>query len=375
MSMTVVAGRAQKATVSTPLGQRFVWLDPLRWILATFVFPYHSQEGLLGWTQADPGVRELIFRYGYLGVDAFFVISGFAISLSLYRVTAGQFVAHRLKRLLPALIFVGVLEIAMMVLLKVNHRLDQSWWTILTGVFRHLPLYPAENGQFGNFVLWSITIELRFYALALLFLVILALRKRAVTGMAVAIGTAIWLGLIYLQAYTAIPEIEQIPGLKTLVISEWAPYFIFGIVIGLATRKDIPRPFLALMLLLVLPPLAQRIAERLATGQSLGAVGNQLSNAVGAIMIAVFLAYIVIAVRVPNPRSQRLSRALSVLGRASYPLYLIGGFIGMSAVGWLHQDSDARTSTIVTYVVIAIVTVAFTLYVEPRMLAWGKRLR
>jgi len=56
---------------------------------------------------------------GYLGVDIFFVISGYVITASLHRHRfesfadfIGKFYLRRLKRLLPALVlFVGILSI------------------------------------------------------------------------------------------------------------------------------------------------------------------------------------------------------------------------------------------------------------------------
>ncbi len=73
------------------------YIDGLRALAVTLVFIFHLNHEWL------PG--------GYIGVDVFFVISGFVISLSLYKefsktgtINIGQFYLRRIKRLYPALV-------------------------------------------------------------------------------------------------------------------------------------------------------------------------------------------------------------------------------------------------------------------------------
>jgi peptidoglycan/LPS O-acetylase OafA/YrhL len=114
---------------------------------------------------------------GYLGVDIFFVISGYVISSSLYNKPAkyfGDFIARfysrRLKRLVPALV-VCVLTTSLMICL-----FDPSPWTSLrTGesalfglsniyLLKHSTDYFGASAQLNAFThTWSLGVEEQFY--------------------------------------------------------------------------------------------------------------------------------------------------------------------------------------------------------------------
>ena len=87
-----------------PRGRRVEILEPLRGLAALAVAWFHftNATGLLpeGWLRASG-------RYGWLGVEVFFVISGFIIPYSLFNAGyrfprhAGRFILKRIVRLDP----------------------------------------------------------------------------------------------------------------------------------------------------------------------------------------------------------------------------------------------------------------------------------
>tara|TARA_S200000501_G_scaffold29286_1_gene24831 strand:- start:398 stop:2431 length:2034 start_codon:yes stop_codon:yes gene_type:complete len=116
---------------------------------------------------------------GYLGVDIFFVISGFVITSSLYQRTSKHFkdfisgfYERRIKRLIPALsVFVFIISIAIC-FFQVKPYL--SLWTGLTSLFGLSNLYLLEKATdyfaqstelnvFTN--TWSLGVEEQFYIL------------------------------------------------------------------------------------------------------------------------------------------------------------------------------------------------------------------
>lgn len=148
------------------------------------------------------------FEGGYVGVDVFFVISGYLITtIILSDMNKGKFsivtfYERRARRILPALFFVMLccLPFAWFWLLP-NHLKDFS--QSLTGVsaFSSNILFWKQSGYFGTAAeltpllhTWSLSVEEQYYVLFPLFLMALwKLRKRWIFGslMAVAVVSLI----------------------------------------------------------------------------------------------------------------------------------------------------------------------------------------
>ncbi|HYC33081.1 MAG TPA: acyltransferase, partial [Gemmatimonadales bacterium] len=144
-------------------------LDGLRGLAIALVLVMHSPETLLG------GVLFRVTRMGWIGVDLFFVLSGFLITGILLD-TKGQpgyfrsFYARRILRIFP--LYYGFL--AFIVLLPRAGQLaqwlgapyvqdHQPWfWTHTTNWLVGLdPRHEGLNSGFGH--LWSLSIEEQFY--------------------------------------------------------------------------------------------------------------------------------------------------------------------------------------------------------------------
>ena len=116
---------------------------------------------------------------GFLGVDIFFVISGYVITASLYRHRfenfrdfVGSFYLRRLKRLLPALIvFVGVISILICLINPSPGLSLQTGLASLVGA-SNLVLYRLKTDYFAGSTelnvfthTWSLGVEEQFYLL------------------------------------------------------------------------------------------------------------------------------------------------------------------------------------------------------------------
>lgn len=177
-------------------GARFAGLDGLRALAVIAVIVYHCFPGLL------PG--------GFIGVDVFFVISGFLITRLLVaeherhgRIDLGRFWQRRARRLLPALITVVVVccttawLIGGDVLVSIGRQVlgaatfSSNWLDIAAG-----GSYFARDTPelFRN--LWSLAVEEQFYLLwPVLVIALLFTRRRwlqilLVSALALASATA-----------------------------------------------------------------------------------------------------------------------------------------------------------------------------------------
>ncbi|WP_323096920.1 acyltransferase family protein [Intrasporangium sp. YIM S08009] len=183
---------AERSTHGSPRSGRIEGLDGLRALAIAGVLVYHLDPAWL------PG--------GFLGVDVFFVVSGFLITTLLVRehgrtgrIAFGQFWLRRARRLLPALVLCVVTSVLIArlvsqdLLVHVGRQIagaltfSTNWVEITAGSSYFDQTAPQ---LFMNF--WSLAVEEQFYLLwPALTLGLLALGSARIrVGAAVAVGGA-----------------------------------------------------------------------------------------------------------------------------------------------------------------------------------------
>ncbi len=147
-------------------------IDGLRAIAVCAVILYHAQITILG---------HQFFKGGFVGVDIFFVISGYLITSIILKelVTTGtfsfkHFYERRIRRILPALLFVMLVSLpfAWMYLLPSNF-IDYSKSILYSLGFSSNfyfyysgQIYGAESGLLKPFLhTWSLSVEEQYYIL------------------------------------------------------------------------------------------------------------------------------------------------------------------------------------------------------------------
>ena len=145
-------------------------LQFLRGISVALVFLYHLKI---------PG-----FQNGFLGVDIFFVLSGFLMAKLAEKSSPLEFYSRRLKRLLPAYLVVIFFTTLIVSIITIpsdsNQRTDRIFYDLLA--LSNISFW-SENSYFESNAfrpllnLWSLAVELQFYLLAPFILPFLKKRK------------------------------------------------------------------------------------------------------------------------------------------------------------------------------------------------------
>ena len=149
-------------------------IQSLRGISIFLVFLFHLNQNY--------------FSYGYVGVDIFFVISGFVITKMIYEnlikkeFNLGIFYASRFLRLFPSLFFMVVI-VSFLILLTFSahhtpHQLINTGLFSLAGLSNFYLIF-IGNDYFNSFDenifehMWSLSIEFQFYIFYPLFILTL----------------------------------------------------------------------------------------------------------------------------------------------------------------------------------------------------------
>ncbi|MFC6597448.1 acyltransferase [Kitasatospora paranensis] len=213
-----------------PARPRLHVLDGLRLLAALSVVLWHYtgyQQHPAMWGAPPAKVVPHLHTfgaYGWIGVELFFLISGFVICMSAWGRTAGKFFVSRVVRLFPAY-WICLLITSAVVLGK-----HPSWmWNAekfrYSDVLTNMTM--IQNGIGGldiDPVYWTLWIEMRFYVL---FGVLVAI---GLTYRRVVMFCGIWM-------FGAIAAgVSGMPLLDLIFVPEYAPLFIAGLALFLMYR-------------------------------------------------------------------------------------------------------------------------------------------
>ena len=308
---------------------RLAALDGLRLVAALAVLGYHyAGVNVPYWgvpSHVELPTLSHVGRYGYLGVNLFFVISGFVILMTAYDRSIESFAASRIARLFPAYWAAIVLTFAL-----------QSFWhagrqpspvQALVNLTMTQEAFDVVNVQGAFWTLWT---ELKFYLLIGVFILV-GITRRSLIAFAV-----LWpvLGQIAAATHSGF--------LNSLLIPTYAPYFSAGILLFLLFRE---RHELVTWLAL---GFAWVLCIQQATGYARRA-SALTDSPVDPTVIAVIVTLSIAAVYACSfgPVSRVSWRWLTVAGALTYPLYLVHGQLGFFLIDTLHGRMDSRLVLVV----------------------------
>ncbi|MEU9476327.1 acyltransferase [Streptomyces sp. NPDC048191] len=295
-------------------------LDGLRLVAALMVCLYHyaGRGGTVSasWHGNPAHLFPTLSRaavYGSLGVQFFFVISGFVICMSSWGRTLGDFFRSRVARLYPAywvaLVLVTGASLALPVVVH-PVRLDEF---LVNLTMLQQPM--GATRVLG--VCWTLWVELRFYALFALLVV-----ARGVTYRRVVLFAAGWTLAAVLCHSSGNALLNQV------VMPEYAPFFVGGLALYLIHR------FGGDLLAWGVVAMSWLLAQSEATRGLWGAHPHRDPYVVVLIVTVAFAA--VAAVALGRPRWAR-GRWLVTAGALTYPFYLIHEHLGWFVIRVLHR--------------------------------------
>ncbi|BCY07195.1 acyltransferase [Actinoplanes sp. L3-i22] len=309
----------RRRTAAPPRGGgRLAVVDGLRLCaaLAVAMFHYTAINSVAFWGDRAPfGRLAHLTAYGWLGVELFFMISGFVISLSAWGRTAGGFARSRLIRLFPAYWAAVLLTAAVAVLVPTFGLPVNARQVVVNLTMLNEPLKVTSV----DLSFWTLWAEARFY---LLFgLLVWAGLSR---------GRVLWFGYAWLIG-AVISVNSGMPVLVTVLQPAYAPYFVAGIGFFLIHRfgSDLRHwGLVGLAWALAIYSVGARVEHSARTEH------RPLSVTVAMLIVTGF--FLVLAVVAVGWTARIRWRWLTTAGLLTYPFYLLHQRVGGTLLQHFH---------------------------------------
>lgn len=299
-------------------------IDAFRGVAVLSVMAYHY---LHEWAPVSgvPTAGLDWLALGKLGVDLFFVISGLVIAMTILKVgSAREFAIRRFARLYPAFLAAAT---AVFLALSIIDPLK-----LRVGLADYLANWTMMAGDLGfryvDGIFWTLAVEVKFYVWVALSWALL--------------GRRFWLGLAVVGVagallYPVAPVVAD-----HLLMARYIAFFLIGIAAwyGLVERQAAPAATLGALGLLLYALRADTIAPSpdLALAAHLTMLGGT------------GLMFALLALWPTAPGGP-----LAVVGRASYSLYLIHQYLGVTAIHLLVRAGLGAPWAITVVSAVAIV--------------------
>lgn len=324
-------------------------LDLLRFIAALAVVFYHyTFVNTLSFSEiTNFPVLGGLFKYGYMGVELFFMISGFVILMTCMNKTPTDFVISRISRLYPAF-WISLLITTLTIIFFVA---DNSKNISLSKFLVNFSMI-AEYINIENIdpVYWTLQVEIKFYFW--IFVIVLMNKLANIESY-----LSVWLLISILEVFQFTHDFTRL-----LFIPEWAPYFCSGALFFIIKTQGINVKRGLLLFLAYLLSIHYAIVE---AGQKASAFESDFSPFVISILITVL--YLLFIIVISRKTVYLKSRNIVLIGALTYPLYLIHNVVGEIIFAQFSQNINKYVLLILTIVLMLIISFVISFFLEPKI--------
>jgi peptidoglycan/LPS O-acetylase OafA/YrhL len=341
-------------------------LDVVRFLAAFSVMAFHL--AFYDWAAAHSSVTVMLNHaaaypslagwtwFGWVGVEVFFVISGFVIANSANNSSPIRFAKSRVLRLYPAVWVCAFFTLAAWVFIG-----GGDWQRLAPSLLRSLALW--VRGPWIDGVYWSLAVEMAFYAIVF----VLLLSGRFARLPWLAWGLLVYSGGFLLTRLAAGEALSAYDLWVTLRVNDdvlmlrFGCFFAIGIWMWLASVRAMrPHDWFGVLAAVACScvEIYLRTAE-LAAGEIRAHMVLSPIVPMAIFVVAVaFMFHFALAPERYAPRSPRNQEALKNIGKMTYPLYLTHAVLGAGLIRvlaeagvdpWLALASSALAMLALSY--------------------------
>jgi peptidoglycan/LPS O-acetylase OafA/YrhL len=341
--------------VSLKSDNRVYLLDLFRFIAALVVVLYHYLfRGYSADNLSDLNFSEIsaYSKYGFFGINIFFIISGFVISLSIKEGSLIKFVISRVSRLYPVYWICVFLTFIVIILFGApRFNAEVSQFILNLSMFHNYLRIESIDG-----VYWTLFIEMKFYIFVIGFYLLLNKFKKLKLDYLIYT----WLTLSIL--YVFFNELLIFRIAKAFFILDWSSYFIAGIIFYQVYNNKLNLKYFLLLSVTLLISLQHTILE---TVKKANHFNTEFSPIVACSIITLF--YLLMLLVACNKLTRLNSSKFIKIGMLTYPLYLLHQKIGYIIFDNLGDVVNKYVLVISTTFLMVVLSYILSGFYEPKV--------
>lgn len=325
--------------------ERIQIIDGLRFLAAMSVVAFHLAFRV--WCKPDRPYFEYpvigqIAQYGYLGVDLFFMISGFVILMTASRGGPANFLRSRAIRLYPAY-WVAVIFTALSLAALGGEVRSTADIAINMTMLQSFVGIEHVDGSY-----WTLVIELHFYALMLLVLLVRQIERID------------WILAGWLALSVAVDFIPDMAPAGDWFAAQWSHYFVAG-AIAYRVRSSGLTVLRAMVFGAAYLQACRHGVWYMALKERLTSVPHE-----PAVMLTVIATMFLLFASLAVWRWDIKHRWLPACGALTYPLYLVHGAVGTSVLATLVKSGADRWLSLAAVTAASVAVAAAVHYLAER---------
>ncbi len=314
--LTIIA--LQQYENSPHMKEEILAINLLRFLAACSVLATHTFVSLIssGYIPSNLLFLSSFTNYGYLGVDLFFIISGFVITLSSDGRTLSQFVSARFIRLFPVFWICVSITALFILILGTSGAISAGQYLANLTMIPHL--YGNHEHLDGSY--WTLLVELKFYLVIAAVLLLRTIINIPLQKFAIFASLPLLYSALYYDPYSTTFINNFVGSVFHLYAEDYAQYFIAGILFyGIYRNSRQYYNYLALSICYIVA-----VIEGVSVNE------NYLLNPwITTLYITLFFGlFLIISLKKISNSSLALlgmnyRKILILLGAVTYPLYLL----------------------------------------------------
>lgn len=310
--------------------KRVYQIDLFRFIAALWVVLFHYAfrgNAADDFSEVSFPIIGEYFKYGYLGVDLFFIISGFVIIFSVENKTLLHFVKSRLVRLYPTYWFCLLFSFVIIFYFGApKFVVTIKQLAVNTTMVQELFKVAGVDG-----VYWSLFVELKFYFLIALYLILKKFMKVKLTHL-ILFWLLITISITALHAFGPV----SFPGHSLFVflfLTANSAFFIAGMIFYQIYKQGVTLFSIIGLILCFILGLYYKIDQAMI-------LESQFINHFSSYWIAFFLLLFFFFMFLTCTNNLKIvnSPKLIKIGALTYPLYLIHQVVGYIILNALAES-------------------------------------